>query len=117
MWQKERDLLLAQTMAFVQSVTGKPMDAEGLFETRLQSTSPDQPTTVGRPVEVLPIDRLSPAAQNGMRDDILRRVAAFRARQQVFARDRNEYCDAMMARARATTEQADKARDNPPLKR
>ena|ERR1700748_3303235 len=117
MWQQERDLLLAQTMAFVQSVTGKPLDAEGRLESRLQSGSPDQPTTMGRPAEVLPINRLCPAAQNDMRDDIRQRVAAFRARQLAFARDRNEYCDAMMARARATTEQVDKARDNPPLKR
>jgi hypothetical protein len=28
-WQRDRDLLIAQTMAFVQSVTGKPMSAEG----------------------------------------------------------------------------------------
>ena len=27
-WMKERDLLIAQTMAFVQSVTGKPPEAE-----------------------------------------------------------------------------------------
>jgi len=27
-WMKERDLLIAQTMAFVQSVTGKPLEAE-----------------------------------------------------------------------------------------
>ena len=30
-WKKERDLLIAQTMAFVQSVTGKQPDAEFLF--------------------------------------------------------------------------------------
>ena len=27
-WMKERDLLIAQTMAFVQSVTGKKPDAD-----------------------------------------------------------------------------------------
>ena len=30
-WMKERDLLIAQTMAFVQSVTGKKPDADALF--------------------------------------------------------------------------------------
>ena len=30
-WMRERDLLIAQTMAFVQSVTGKKPDAEKLF--------------------------------------------------------------------------------------
>jgi hypothetical protein len=31
-WMKERDLLIAQTMAFVQSVTGKPPEAEKTLE-------------------------------------------------------------------------------------
>jgi hypothetical protein len=43
-------------------------------------------------------------------------VAAFRARQQLFDRDRDEYCNAMMAKARATTAQAGKAPDNQPRK-
>ena len=33
-------------------------------------------------------------------------TAAFRARQQAFDRDRNEYCNAMMAKARASAEKA-----------
>ena len=31
-WMRERDLLIAQTMAFVQSVTGKKPDAEAVRE-------------------------------------------------------------------------------------
>ncbi|RZN16677.1 hypothetical protein CWO90_38935, partial [Bradyrhizobium sp. Leo121] len=40
-WMKERDLLIAQTMAFVQSVTGKKPDAELLSpatETTVRAT-------------------------------------------------------------------------------
>jgi hypothetical protein len=114
-WQRDRDLLIAQTMAFVQSVTGKPMSAEGPFEARLPLASPDQASTTVRPVDVLPA-RLTPINQSDLRDEIHRRVAAFRDRQQVFHRDRNEYCNAMMAKARASSEQALKARDHRPPK-
>jgi hypothetical protein len=114
-WKRERDLLIAQTMAFVQSVTGKPMDAEQPFEARPPLAPLDQPSAAARPVDVLPA-RLTPISQSDLRDEIHRRVAAFRARQQVFHRDRDEYCNAMMAKARASSEQASKARDHRPPK-
>jgi len=116
MWKKERDLLLAQTMAFVQSVAGQTAEADARLGGRLQPVSSDQPSTMGRPTDVLPA-RFSPISQTDLRDEVRRRVAAFRDRQQVFDRDRNEYCNAMMAKARATTVDAAKARDNRPLKR
>ena len=114
-WKRERDLLIAQSMAFVQSVTGKPMDAESPFEARLPPASPDQTSTTARPANVLPA-RPSPINQSDLRDEIHRRVAAFRARQQVFHRDRDQYCNAMMEKARASSEQALKARDHRPPK-
>jgi len=116
-WQTERDLLLAQTMAFVQSIAGKATDVDGRLEARLKPVSPDRPFAVERPVDVLPAARLSPINPSDMRDEIRRRVAAFRVRQQAFDRDRNAYCNAMMAKVRASTEHATKARDNPPPKR
>ena len=58
-WKQERDLLLAQTMAFVQSVAGKATVGEGRLEARPKPVSSDQPFTVERPVDVLPA-RLSP---------------------------------------------------------
>ncbi|MFZ0765541.1 hypothetical protein [Bradyrhizobium sp.] len=122
-WKKERDLLMAQTMAFVQSVAGKTADADRKLETRLPSVSPVQPPTVERPADIRPVARLSPISHvspishGDLRDEIGRRVAAFRARQQIFHRDRDEYCNAMMAKVRAATEPAVKGRDNPPPKR
>jgi hypothetical protein len=120
-WKQERDLLLAQTMAFVQSVAAKATDADvrpeaRLNEARLKPASSDQPFALERPVDVLP-PRLSPIGQSDLRDEIRRRVAAFRVRQQAFDRDRDAYCNAMMAKARASSEHAAKSRDNPPLKR
>jgi hypothetical protein len=48
-WMRERDLLIAQTMAFVQSVTGKRPDAESMVAT----PAPTRPVTplTSRPAE------------------------------------------------------------------
>src|SRR5579863_9074212 len=114
-WKKERDLLMAQTMAFVQSVTGKTADVSTRLEASLPSASPAQLSAVERPADVLPA-RLTPLSHGDLRDEIRRRVEAFRARQQVFDRARDEYCNAMMAKARAASEQATKLRHDHPLK-
>src|SRR5215212_4208810 len=45
-WMRERDLLIAQTMAFVQSVTGKPPEAE---------KTPEAEETVTTPVALLSV--------------------------------------------------------------
>lgn len=111
MWKKERDLLIAQTMAFVQSVAGKTGDAGHAFEGRLPPVSPLQLPAAERPADVLP-PRLTPIKHSDLRDEIGRRVATFRARQQAFNRERDEYCNAMMAKARAASERATKDRDN-----
>jgi hypothetical protein len=110
MWKEERDLLIAQTMAFVQSVAGKTAEADRLLKTRLPQVTPAQSSTAERPTDIPPA-RVLPIRQSDLRDEIHRRVAAFRARQQVFHRDRNEYCNAMMAKVRAASEQAAKACD------
>ena len=123
-WKRERDLLVAQTMAFVQSVTGKTADLGVRLETDLDSTLPDRPLLVERPALALdrpadplpPVTRLTPIRHSDLRDEIRSRVAAFRAQQQAFDRDRDEYCNAMMAKARAASEQAVKASVRQPLK-
>jgi len=109
-WKNERDVLIAQTKAFVQSIAGKAAHADHQLEKRLPSVSPAQPSTVERP-------RRSPISHSDLRDEIGRRVAAFRARQQAFDRARDEYCNAMMAKVRAANEQATDGRDDWPLKR
>ncbi|SRR5579871_4859617 len=114
-WEKERDLLISQTMAFVQSV--RTAGADRQYESRLPSPSPVQSSLAERPADVLPT-RLTPLSHGGnLRDEIGRRVAAFRARQQAFHRDRDEYCNAMMEKVRAATEQAKQDRDHPRPKR
>jgi hypothetical protein len=115
-WKQERDLLLAQAMAFVQSVGAKAAETGRKPGAEFASVSSDQPSSAERPLDVLP-NRLSPIGPGDMREEIRRRVAAFRVRQQAFDRDRDAYCNAMMAKARASSELAVKARDIPPLKR
>jgi hypothetical protein len=111
-WKKERDLLIAQTMAFVQSVAGRTASADRSLEMPAAPPRSTAPVSAAeRPVDVLPA-RLTPISHGDLRDEIGRRVEAFRARQQAFARDRNEYCNAVMTKVRAAREQAAKPRDD-----
>ena len=117
-WMKERDLLIAQTMAFVQSVTGKKPDADMLTAARL----PEQAATIAAPIPA-PAVAAQPAeaaavaeplkaaqppqfAKLDIRGDfgseVRARVASFRAHQERFLREREEYCSTTMAKVRAT---------------
>ena len=64
-WKEDRDALIAQTMAFVQAVTGKPADFSQ-FELPSAATkaavSPQPPVT-GLPVTALPVTPLPDAAR------------------------------------------------------
>jgi hypothetical protein len=111
-WKKERDLLIAQTMAFVQSVAGKTTEAEG----RVEPIPLDEPDKVERPVETAAIMRPSPVRHSELREEIRGRVAAFRAHQALFNRNRDEYCDSVPAKVRASTEHPSTAPGHQPGK-
>src|ERR1700678_2218654 len=106
-WIKERDLLIAQTMAFVQSVAGKKATAEArevarevrIEPTRVESAQRDEIAQVERLSETVPIKtqriealkieavqttRPSPVRVSDVRQEIRGRVAAFRAHQELF---------------------------------
>jgi len=129
-WMKERDLLIAQTMAFVQSVTGKMPEAEKTdtasvallsIETsettrvaaalpNIESLLAESPPAAQVPKEVsreMPreISRPAPLArpdlQEDFRSEIRARVANFRANQERFNREREAYCSATMAKVHA----------------
>jgi hypothetical protein len=53
---------------------------------------------------------------NDVRQEIRGRVAAFRAHQELFNRQRNEYCDSVLTRVRASTGHAPGAPDDQPSK-
>jgi hypothetical protein len=101
-WVEERDLLIAQTMTFVQSITGKKPDVEPRTESRIEFAAVDQIERVKRPIEMVQPVRPYPLPRHGMREEIQGRVAAFRAHQQLFDRERDAYCKAVLTRVRAS---------------
>jgi hypothetical protein len=116
-WMRERDLLIAQTMAFVQSVTGKKPDADKLFANAHPlatgeaveapaSFMPDfegllADTTVTAPLPK-PAQVARPDARVDFQSEIRARVANFRAHQERFNREREAYCSATMAKVHAS---------------
>jgi hypothetical protein len=139
-WMKERDLLIAQTMAFVQSVTGKKPGADLLSpatETTVLATvttavvnveavlaePPPIPIVVPpkpiqtepiqtKPIQAKPAEATLPQTKprqiagldlpGDFQSEIRARVASFRAHQERFTREREEYCRATMAKVHAT---------------
>jgi hypothetical protein len=121
-WMRERDLLIAQTMAFVQSVTGKPPEAEKTVTTSFPLFSVETSETARATAPMPDIEALlavsgtvSPAAKeisrpdpmprpslpDDFRSEIKARVANFRAHQERFNREREAYCSATMAKVHA----------------
>jgi hypothetical protein len=115
-WIRERDALIAQTMAFVQSVTGKkdgfhppetPMAAPDVsveivtvetltVETFAAEIEPPQVVPPPAPVKISP-----PRTGGDVRSEIQARIANFRKHQERFEREREEYCAATLTRLRA----------------
>jgi hypothetical protein len=126
-WVRERDLLIAQTLAFVQSVSGKQSDAGLGLKPRTESALVDAIRSVAPPdnvqisnaqasntqasnvqisnvqvsIEALSIQVARPSISSDFRNEIRTRVASFRAHQERFNREREEYCRATLAKARA----------------
>jgi|SRR5581483_6412701 len=111
-WMKDRDSLIAQTMAFVQSVTGRreelrpdlnqvlppvEVDVRAELATALEivdaAEPPPVPVPASQPRQVVLTD-----IQKEIRD----RVASFRAHQQRFNKEREEYFSATIARLKAS---------------
>ena len=125
-WVKERDLLIAQTMAFVQSVNDRKLgarrlDAKRWAESRIEAAPSDatKPIDAIKPIEAIKIVEQPPASipfnvpaarpsvpaarpivSGEVRAEIQNRVANFRAHQQRFHRERDEYCSATLAKMR-----------------
>ena len=118
-WVKERDLLIAQTMAFVQSVNDRKLgarrlDAKRWAESRIEAAPIDatKPIDAIKPIEAIKIVEQPPAnipfnvpaprpnVSGEVRAEMQNRVASFRAHQQRFHRERDEYCSATLAKMR-----------------
>lgn len=114
-WMRERDLLIAQTMAFVQSVTGRKPEADVFARTDLPAVTPTRlpdveamlaeailPPEAVKPSMSAPVPPVRPAARSEYQSDIQARVEKFRAHQAKFNRERDAYCDATVAKMQAT---------------
>ena len=108
-WMRERDLLIAQTMAFVQSVTGKKPDAENPIAypaappaARFPDIEAMLAETIANSEPPRPIEISRPAPRSEYQTEIQARVASFRAHQQRFLKEREAYCSATMAKVQAT---------------
>jgi hypothetical protein len=116
-WMRERDLLIAQTMAFVQSVTGKKPEADVFARTDLPAVTPTRlpdveamladaisapfPSASAVPEAAKPLPPARPAGRSEYQSEIQARVAKFRAHQAKFNQEREAYCSATMARMQA----------------
>jgi hypothetical protein len=133
-WRKERDLLVAQTLAFVQSVAGKKGDARadtGDADARIDDLKPGveaalmdaikivMPPGTARPSQDIPANKTPLPAINivnvvppapkipqvvvpsEVRAEMQARVANFRAHQERFSRERDQYYNATYAKLRA----------------
>jgi len=130
-WSKERDDLIAQTKAFVQSVTGRkpqvapepvsvrPVQIENPFAEPVSDAAPvsnpvaatvavENLVPIENPISAKPIERieqtsdLPPApVQSDVRKEIQSRVAAFQAHQHRFNRERDAYYNSVLAKARS----------------
>ena len=136
-WMRERDTLIAQTLAFVLTVAGKKDDA-GRPQVQLEAAKPELDVAsldairnalniVGLPKEVLKTEALKPAPQNAppksvqsarpivpseLQREIQSRIDGFRAHQERFNRERAEYFNATLARLRATLDETAAPRRN-----
>jgi hypothetical protein len=112
-WKRERDLLVAQTLAFVQSVAGKKdsakadagdvrADVETALIDAIKITAPpvvSQAFGNSQASKNLGVSRASVPGE--IRAEMQARVANFRKHQERFHRDRDEYYSATFARLRA----------------
>lgn len=126
-WKKERDALIAQTMAFVQSVAGRK-DENGRLDTGFAPAPSPRPALAepivnGSPAAISPVTQSAlriaepapspsapaprPIVAGEMTKEIRARIATFRAHQERFNREREEYFSATLARLKAAI------KDNP----
>lgn len=120
-WMRERDALIAQTMAFVQQVTGKrpelnpeskPNKPEPGRTNRAEASAVPKAAMAAAPapsndvmapvIEVPPAPALRPtplaAGMPSFQAEVAARIASFRKHQERFNREREAYFSATIAR-------------------
>ena len=119
-WKKERDSLIAQTMAFVQSVAGRKEEAGPASARSTPAPHPPEPlppaalepretaksSAVAEPIKTAGPPPIAPAVPRQavageMANEIRARIAGFRAHQERFSREREEYFSQTLAKLKA----------------
>ncbi|MBU6461199.1 MAG: hypothetical protein KGL35_05660 [Bradyrhizobium sp.] len=121
-WAKERDDLIAQTKAFVRSVTdgkpelaAEPLEAEPLRAQKsfFAASPPSAPPVFvpsiesTAPTDAAPLPKMRPVrapSQDDVRKEIQSRVAAFQAHQHRFQREREAYFKSVLTKVRSVIE-------------
>ena len=122
-WIRERDALIAQTLAFVQSVAGKkddfrqpdtaaaaPVLATEIVSVRattvtLEQAQADPPPQINPAFQPMPTP--APRMGSDFRSEMQTRIADFRKHQERFEREREEYCVATLTKLRAAIRDTD----------
>ena len=123
-WKRERDSLIAQTMAFVQSVTGRKEESvplNGGFARAVPAELPELPAldawatpravAPAEPVKTVELPASMPAAAprpavaGELANEIRARIAGFRAHQERFNREREEYFSQTLAKLKTQIDQ------------
>lgn len=113
-WIRERDALIAQTLAFVESVTGKSNDLRQpepavatfaatteLVTARAIPVEPQRPPAFPPHDTKIPQPEVLPRINGDFRTEMQARIANFRKHQERFEREREEYCATTLTRLRA----------------
>ena len=115
-WIEERDALIAQTMAFVQSISRgqQTVSQSGPGSHSAAAAKPQAEPEPAAPVAMRIVQIPGPPKtvpssrqfdQVDVKTEIETRIAGFRAHQERFNRERHEYFSATLARLRASIEQ------------
>ncbi|MGX4771062.1 hypothetical protein ACWAUC_14825 [Bradyrhizobium guangdongense] len=115
-WIRERDALIAQTLAFVQSVSGRkdgfrqPDTAATAEIVSIQAvTVALKPPQADLPQQIAPTSQplpLPPPSASDFRSEMQARIASFRKHQERFEREREDYCAATLTKLRAAIRDA-----------
>ena len=99
-WMKQRDLLMEEALAFAQSVAANTQKM-ALTPVHQPDAADDFALSVQRPIAAKePASQDKPDTEGAI---IRKRLENFRANQERFRREREEYCTTTMAKARATS--------------
>jgi len=106
-WMQDRDLLIAETLAFVKEVKGAHAEApEPLqivpIEQIKQTLKSEQPSDASETSTVLTppkFELMSSLPPRNEREEIARRLASFKATQLKFQREREQYGSATLSDA------------------